>query len=288
VIIAVLSGKGGTGKTTVSVNLALSMKEKRRTILVDADVEEPNAGLYLKPDLVIDEVIPVSVPVPEVDQENCDYRGKCAEICQYGALAVVKGAVLTFPGLCHGCGGCTLVCPKGAIREVPREIGTVEKGRAGALEFRQGNLKVGEPFAVPVSRCLKEGINKIDSATVIIDSPPGAGCIVVEAISGSDFALLVTEPTPFGYHDLEITLKLVKLMGIPHGVLINRAGDDNKAIEELCARNGIPILMKIPFSKQLAALGAEGIPFSKVLPFWQTKFDQVYRSIKESCRCISS
>jgi MinD superfamily P-loop ATPase len=289
VVIAVLSGKGGTGKTTVAVNLALSLKEQGRIILVDADVEEPNAALYLKPDLALDEAILVTVPVPEIDRELCDYCGRCADFCQYGALAVIAEGVLTFQELCHGCGGCALVCPKKAIREVPRQIGTVEKGRFERLEFWQGRLNIGEPFAVPVTRRLKKEVSKLDRrGVVIVDSPPGAGCPVVEAIRGSDFALLVTEPTPFGRHDLEIALKLVRQMGIPHGVIINRAGGGNDLIEELCAKDGVPILLEIPFSTQLASLGARGIPFSRVIPFWQEKFDQVYRVIEERCRCASS
>jgi MinD superfamily P-loop ATPase len=288
-VIAVLSGKGGTGKTTVAVNLALSLTEQERIVLVDADVEEPNAALYLKPNLAVGEVIPVTVPVPEIARERCDYCGRCADFCQYGALAVAAGSVLTFQELCHGCGGCALVCPKAAIRELPREIGTVEKGQAGRLTFWQGRLKIGEPFAVPVTRCLKQEIGKLDClAAVIVDSPPGAGCPVVEAVRDSDFALLVTEPTPFGRHDLGIALKLVRQMNIPHGVVINRAGEGDRIIKELCAGYDVPVLLEIPFSTQLASLGARGIPFSRVLPFWQGKFQEMYSLIKERSRCASS
>ena len=288
-IIAVLSGKGGTGKTTVAVNLALSLKEEEQIVLIDADVEEPNAAIYLEPELALDEAIPVTVPVPEIDTKLCDYCGRCADVCQFGALAVIPVKVLIFQELCHGCGGCALACPKGAIREIPRQIGTVEKGRSGRLEFWQGRLNIGEPFAVPVTRRLKKEIAKLGRRyAVIVDSPPGAGCTVVEAIRGSDYALLVTEPTPFGRHDLGIALKLVRQMKIPHGVIINRAGGGNEIIEELCAKDGIPVLLKIPFTTQLASLGARGIPFSKVLPFWQEKFDQVYRVIEERCRCANS
>ncbi len=288
-IISVLSGKGGTGKTTVAVNLALSLKEEGQIVLVDADVEEPNAALYLEPELALDEAIPVTVPVPVIDTELCDYCGRCADVCQFGALAVIPGKVLTFQELCHGCGGCALVCPKQAIREAPRQIGKVERGRSGRLDFWQGRLNIGEPFAAPVTRRLKKEIAELDRRdAVIVDSPPGAGCAVVEAIRGSEFALLVTEPTPFGRHDLGIALKLVRQMGIPHGVIINRAGGGNEIIEELCAKDGIPILLEIPFSTQLASLGARGIPFSRVLPFWQDKFDQVFRVIEERCRCSNS
>jgi len=287
-IISVLSGKGGTGKTTVAVNLALSMAEKGRRILVDADVEEPNAALYLNPVMEAGKVLPVTVPVPEIDLAKCNYCGRCADFCQYNALAVIKGTVLTFPELCHGCGGCTLVCQAGAIREVSREIGTVTKGMSGSLEVWQGRLNIGEPFAVPVTRSLKEGLSGLDGeVAVIIDAPPGAACTVVEAIRGSDFALLVTEPTPFGQHDLDIAVKLVKQMGIPSGVIINRSGSDNRLIEELCDRHDVPVLLTIPFSTRLAELGARGIPFSRVIPGWQKKFDRLYQAVKELCQCVN-
>lgn len=287
-IVSVLSGKGGTGKTTVAVNLALSLAEEERTLLIDADVEEPNASLYLDPKPEIDEVLPVTLPAPEIDLEKCSYCGKCAEFCQFHAIAVVPGSVLTFPELCHGCGGCALVCPEQAIREVPRRIGTVEKGNSGALGFWQGVLNVGEPFAVPVTRLLKEEAKGIGRQTaVIIDSPPGAACTVVEAIRGSDYALLVTEPTPFGRHDLEIAIELVREMGIPAGVVINRADDRNELIVELCNRYNIPILLVIPFSTKLAELGARGIPFSRVMPEWRKSFKKLYQDVKELCRCVS-
>lgn len=287
-IISVLSGKGGTGKTTVAVNLALSLKEVEKTLLVDADVEEPNDALYLDPKPTINKVQPVTVPVPEIDLEKCSYCGKCAEFCQFNAIAVVPGNVLTFPELCHGCGGCALVCPEQAIKEVPRRIGTVEKGSSGALGFWQGVLNIGEPFAVPVTRLLKHGLSGLNRETaVIVDSPPGAACTVVEAIRGSDYALLVTEPTPFGRHDLEIAIELVKEMGIPAGAVINRADDRNEMIVEFCNSHDVPILLVIPFSTRLAKLGARGIPFSRVMPEWQREFRKLYQDIKELCRCVS-
>lgn len=285
-IISVLSGKGGTGKTTVAVNLAVSLASKgEKVLLLDADVEEPNAWLYLKP--AFDEALPVSIPVPEIDEELCDYCGKCADFCEYNALAVAQGTVLTFLELCHACGGCTLVCPENAIKEVDREIGILEKGKAEAIDFWQGRLNIGEPFAVPVISDLKNGLDELKDYTVIIDCPAGVSCPVIEAVRGSDYALLVTEPTPFGHHDLGIALEMVELLGIPGGVVINRAGDDNSTINELCQQHNVPVLLEIEFSAKLASLGAQAIPFSTALPYWQDIFFEMYQSIKEGCPCAS-
>jgi len=285
-IISVLSGKGGTGKTTVAVNLAISLAAKKeKVLLLDADVEEPNAGLYLKP--VVDESMPVTIPVPEIDEDRCDYCGECADFCQFNALAVAEGVVITFPELCHACGGCTLVCPRQAIKEVDREIGTIEKGRAEFIGFRQGRLHIGEPFAVPVTRALKRGLRDIVDSIVIIDSPAGVSCPVIEAVRGSDFALLVTEPTPFGRHDLNLALEMIDYLGIPRGVVINRAGDDNSMISELCREKNVPILLEIEFSSRLASLGSVGIPFCEALPYWRERFYEVYQSIKEKYLCAN-
>lgn len=287
-ILSVLSGKGGTGKTTVAVNLAISLAAKgERALIVDADVEEPNVGLYLKPE--IKETISVSVPVPEIDSSLCKLCGECAKFCQFNALAVVTGRVLIFPELCHGCGGCLLVCPVQAIREVFREMGTVEKGQAGFLEVWQGRLNTGEPFAVPVTRMLKKELSGLtDKDVIIIDAPPGASCPVIEAVRQSDFAILVTEPTPFGRHDLNVALELVRQLEIPCGVIINRSGESDTLIEDFCQEEGVPVLMKIPFSTQLASLGARGIPFSRVLPYWGDRFYKLFCGIKESYLCASS
>ncbi|AFV12441.1 cobyrinic acid a,c-diamide synthase [Thermacetogenium phaeum DSM 12270] len=287
-IISVLSGKGGTGKTTVAVNTAFSLAAKgEKVLLVDADVEEPNAALYLKPDL--QESAGVSLLVPQIDEGRCDYCGRCSDFCQFNALAVAGSSMMTFPELCHGCGGCALVCPNQAIREVPREIGVIEKGWADGIEFWQGRLHVGEPLAVPITRALKDGLADIeDERVVIIDAPAGASCSVIEAVRDSDFALLVTEPTPFGRHDLEIALRLMQHLRLPHGVVINRAGTDNSIIAELCRERKIPVLLEIGFSAHLAELGSQGIPFSKALPYWQDKFYGMYQSLKECNSCASS
>jgi len=197
-IIAIASGKGGTGKTLVATSLALSLKDKERVQLLDCDVEEPNDHVLLKPTITHSEL--VVIPVPEVDEGKCTYCGKCAEVCAFNAIAVLGEHVLVFPELCHGCGACSYLCPEGAISEKAKEIGVVESGNSDGIAFAHGKLAIGEAMSVPVIRRVKEDARHQD--TVIIDVPPGTSCPVVESIKDSDFCLLVTEPTPFGLNDL--------------------------------------------------------------------------------------
>jgi len=196
-IISIASGKGGTGKTTVAINLALALSDAQSLKFLDCDVEEPNAHFFLKPKL--SQKIPVSIPIPEINEEKCDLCGKCSEICEYNALAVLKDTVLVFAELCHGCGGCTLLCPKKAITEKDRPIGIMEIGSSGKINFIHGKLNIGEVMSPPLIREVKKQIKP--SETVIIDAPPGTSCPVIETVKGSDFSLLVTEPTPFGLND---------------------------------------------------------------------------------------
>jgi len=212
-IISIASGKGGTGKTTVAINLALALSGSQSLKFLDCDVEEPNAYFFLKPEL--SQKIPVSIPVPEINEKKCDFCGKCAEICEYNALAVLKDTVLVFAELCHGCGGCTLLCPKKAITEKDRQIGIMEIGSTGKITFIHGKLNIGEAMSPPLIREVKKQIKP--SETVIIDAPPGTSCPVIESIKGSDFSLLVTEPTPFGLNDLKLAVETLKQMKIPHG-----------------------------------------------------------------------
>ena len=273
-IIAVASGKGGTGKTSVAVNMALSIEDVQ---LLDCDVEEPNAHLLLHPEISRTE--PVYTLIPVVDEELCDYCGKCGDFCQYNAIFVGSEKVLVFQELCHSCGGCTIVCPRKAIREEKHRIGTVKYGSTSDLEIVYGELNVGEPMAVPLIREVK---NKIQNGkTVILDSPPGTSCPVIETVKGSDFCILVTEPTPFGLHDLKITVQVLKDMGIPYGVVVNRAGLGDKEVYEYCKENGIPILLEIPYLRGIAELYSRGAPFSLTMPEWKGRFQILFDEVRK-------
>ncbi|WP_418790661.1 ATP-binding protein [Phosphitispora sp. TUW77] len=253
-IISVLSGKGGTGKTTVATNLACS---GRKTAYIDCDVEEPNGFLFLNP--AIEQMEEVNVMVPSIDKENCVACGLCSKWCQFHAIAQVNKTPLTFLQLCHGCGLCTLVCPEKAITEVPREIGIIERGRFNDDKiFIHGVLKTGEPLAVPVINRIIEKIREIAADFVIVDCPPGSSCSVIAAVENSDFCLLVTEPTPFGLHDLKIAVDLVRALNIPLGVVVNKADDRSGIIRDYCEAQHIPVLMELPFSKRIARTYSAG------------------------------
>ena len=272
-ILSVASGKGGTGKTTIATSLALSKNEGQ---FLDCDVEEPNAHIFLKPS--IRETIPVGIPVPDVDEDKCTFCGKCAHVCEFNAIVVVKKKVLFFPELCHGCGGCSYICPEDAIKEVDREIGVIEKGRSGTMEFIHGILHVGEPMAPPLIRQVKRHINNKPHA--IIDASPGTSCPVVEAVNGSDFCLLVTEPTPFGLHDLKLAVEMLRKLDIPCGVVINCADIGDREVEKYSENENIPILMTIPWDRRIAEAYSNGIPLVEALPEFKKKFSQLYEAIE--------
>ena len=273
-IISIASGKGGTGKTTIATNLALSLGEAQ---LIDCDVEEPNANIFLKADIA--ESVDVTVDVPKIDKKKCNCCGKCSEFCAYNALAVVPSSVLVFPELCHSCGGCELVCPQDAISWSKRVIGKIEHGMVDGFDFYHGLLNVGEIMAIPVLKALKK---KIDSnKNVILDAPPGTSCPVIETLNGSDYCILVTEPTPFGLHDLKLAIDVVRHMYIPFGVIINRDGVGDKKAELYCQQEKIPVLMKIPHSKEIAHLYSKGIPFVKELSIWREEFVKLFKKISE-------
>ena len=274
-ILSIASGKGGTGKTTVAVNLALSLQDVQ---LLDCDVEEPNVHLLLKPK--INEEKPVYVSIPRVNEEICDHCGKCAEFCEYNALFVSPQKVLIFPELCHSCGGCAIVCPKHAIIEEKRQIGTIKMGVAGSVELVYGELLVSEPMPGPVIKAVKTQIK--GNKTVIIDSPPGTSCPVIESVYKSDYCVLVAEPTPFGLHDLKIMVEVLDKIKIPFGVVINRAGIGDKKLYEYCEDRGIPILLEIPFQRRIAELYSRGIPFTLEMPEWKERFQLLLKEI-EGC-----
>ena len=273
-IIAVASGKGGTGKTTVSTNLALSIGKVQ---FLDCDVEEPNANIFLHAN--IEEQEEVSVRIPEIEKKKCDYCGACSEFCAYNALAVVPNNVLVFPELCHSCGGCELVCPKDAVSWNKRTIGMVEHGHADGIDFYHGLLNVGEMQAVPVIKALKRKIDRNNH--VILDVPPGTSCPVIESITGSDYCILVTEPTPFGLHDLKLAVEVVKHLNIPFGVVINRDGIGDENVATFCQDHHIPILLKIPERKEIAHLYSKGIDLVQKSHEWHEMFSLVFHRIQE-------
>lgn len=275
-IVAIASGKGGTGKTLVATSLALALKEQVKVRLLDCDVEEPNAHLLLRPVIIASES--VCIPVPEVDKEKCNYCGRCSTVCAYNAIAVVPSYVLMFPELCHGCGACSYFCPERAITEVEREIGVVEWGNASGIGFVQGRLNVGEPLAPPVVRKVKRLANP--DGVVIVDVSSGTSCPVVEAVKGSDFCVLVTEPTAFGFNDLVLAVEMVQELGVPCGVVINRAGIGGSEIEDYCRQNNIPILLTIPLDMEIARLYSKGIPLVDGLPQWRESFVELFNQVR--------
>ncbi|RKD34261.1 ATP-binding protein [Thermohalobacter berrensis] len=252
--ISVLSGKGGTGKTTISTNLAVRLTTKGyKTQYLDFDVEEPNGFIFLKPQIKNRE--DVAVKVPQIDEDLCNGCGLCAKKCNFNAISVVKGKVVLFEKLCHSCGLCSIICPQKAVTETDRVIGKIEKGFNGKLITYRGILNIGEPMGVPIIEKLQEQ-TKSDYIN-IIDSPPGSSCNVVHSIEGSDYSILVTEPTKFGLHDLKIAVKVVEKFNIPYGVVINKSQQDN-IIEDFCNKNNIKIIAKIPFDRKIAHKYSKG------------------------------
>ncbi len=275
-ILSIASGKGGTGKTTVAVNLALSLEGSHSVQFLDCDVEEPNAHIFLKPHILQSET--VFLPIPEIVEEKCTYCGKCAEVCAYNALAVLKDTVLVFSELCHGCGGCSLLCPEQAINEKGQRIGIIEFGEANNIQFIHGKLDIGQAMAPPLTRAAKKHIDP--TKTVLIDVPPGTSCPVVEAVKGSDFCLLVTEPTPFGLNDLRLAVEILKKLNIPFGVIINRADEGDKKVHNYCERENIPILMTIPMDRNIAVAYSKGKTIIEVQPAYKQKFLELFKKVE--------
>ena len=273
-IITVASGKGGTGKTTVAVNLALSIGS---TNLLDCDVEEPNVHTLLHPTKM--QATSVTVPTPLVNQDKCTLCGKCAEFCQFNAIFVGKTKTMIYEEMCHSCGGCKLVCPEDAITEVERSIGRIHQSNIGQTQLVYGELSIGEPIATTLIHAVKEQV-KTDEIN-ILDAPPGTACPVIETMRESDYLVLVTEPTPFGLHDLSMAVDVVRELEIPFGVIINREGIGDKGVEEFCKENNIPILLEIPFNRKIAELYSRGIPFVEEMPEWRQQFKDLFNHIVE-------
>jgi len=248
--IAVLSGKGGTGKTFVAVNLAEAIGNG---CYIDCDVEEPNGHLFLKPKNI--SVQPVTVRVPQVIKDKCNRCRKCVDFCHFNALAITKDIPMLFKGVCHSCGGCKIVCPNNAIEEKERKIGEIRIGKHNRITVKTGIMNTGEESGVPIIHALLKGLNhKIN----IIDCPPGSSCTVMESIREADFCIIVAEPTIFGTHNFEMVYKLVKMLNKPFGVVINKVSSKNNPMEDLCAELNIPVLERIPFDKEIAASNADG------------------------------
>jgi len=273
-IIAVASGKGGTGKTTIACNLARVASGDGRTVAyLDCDVEEPNGHVFLKPRLTSSE--PIGRAVPEVDARACDLCGRCGEICQYSAIVRVGKKVLVYPDLCHACGGCALVCPTGAITETSREMGRLESGDAGGVGFVHGLLNVGEAMSPPLIRRVKAAAPAAD--LVVVDAPPGTSCPVIESVRDADVVVLVTEPTPFGLNDLKLAVEMVRALGLPFAVVINRAGLGDDRTARYCRDEDIEVLAEVPDDRRLAEAYSRGEMICDALPEYARVFERILR-----------
>lgn len=261
-VIVIASGKGGTGKTTVATNLALSLASNEHVQFLDLDVEEPNAHIFLKPGGMHQEK--VNKKVPRVDYDICTFCELCADVCAFNALVVLHGEVLFFSELCHSCGACSYLCPTKAIEEEEQQIGVIESAELENISFHQGKLNIGEVAAPAVISVLKQCLKR--DGTVIMDAPPGTSCSVIESVRGVDFCILVTEPTPFGLSDLKLMVELLKQLQIQAGIIINRYQEGRTEVEDYAREEGIPVLARIPFDRKIAACYSEGRPFIRSLP----------------------
>jgi len=276
--IAVTSGKGGTGKTTVATNLAVTASRAGRSVAyLDCDVEEPNGALFLKPHVT--ETRPVNVSIPKVDPNKCNGCGQCGEICEYSAIISMKKSVMVFADLCHGCAGCWLVCPTGAITESQRQTGQLKLGMAGNVHCVQGLLNIGEAMSPPVIAAVKDAAPDVEFT--LIDSPPGTSCPVIESVRDSDFVLLVTEPTPFGLNDLKLAVDMVRALELPLAVVINRAdvGDDRTTL--YCAQQRIDILAEIPDDRRVAEAYSRGQMACDAIPEYQNLYGDLLTALEK-------
>jgi MinD superfamily P-loop ATPase len=288
--ICIAGGKGGTGKTTVAANLAVTLAQalapqETSVTYLDCDVEEPNGHLFLHPKLATSDR--VTVPIPQVDRDRCTGCGACAQICQFSAITVIRGSAIVFPELCHSCDGCRLVCPTGAISLTPQEIGTVEIGTAEIspqLNVVQGRLDIGQVKTPPVIQAVKEQIPA--SGIAILDAPPGTSCPVVTTLRQADYLVLVTEPTPFGLHDLKLVVDMARVLGIPFGVVVNRAGIGDRALYRYCQAESIEILAEIPDDRKIAIAYSQGQLAVECLPEIKTQFARLGETLLETVACL--
>lgn len=275
-IVSIASGKGGTGKTTIAANLAKALGGSDLQV-IDCDVEEPNLHLFLKPEIL--EKHKVTTTIPETDTTKCSFCKKCSEVCNFNAITVVNKKVIVFPELCHACGACAIFCPEDAIEEVNREIGTIEIGNAGEIEFIRGILNTGEVLAPAVISEVKSRINP--KKNVIIDSSPGTSCPVIESVRETDFVVLVTEPTPFGLNDLKLAVAMCRQLEIPFGIVVNRWGIGNDDVIQFAEKEEIPVLLKLPYKKEFAKCYARGKCIVDEFPEWIEVFRKLWNNIQE-------
>jgi MinD superfamily P-loop ATPase len=278
--IVFASGKGGTGKTILATNLASVLADRDYAVTyLDCDVEAPNGHIFLKPVITSREA--VTIPVPEVDEVRCTRCGRCGDFCPSHAIVCLGTAVLTFPELCHGCGGCALVCPEKAIRELPRAIGELARGAAGPIRFVEGRLHIGQPMSPPIIRAVKRHLPVTGIA--ILDAPPGTACPMVDTVRDADFVLLVTEPTVFGLHDLTLAVEVVRRVGVPFGVALNRVGSGDDGVQRYCAHADIPVLLQVPEDRRIAEISSRGELAARSFPgfdHWMTVlFDRLRAAV---------
>lgn len=291
-IYAVASGKGGTGKTTVTASLAAIWD--RPLMAVDLDVEEPNLHLFLNPDIVAEEKAMMEIPV--LDPERCTLCGQCAEFCQYKALALMGKKLVIFPEMCHGCGGCLALCPEGALSPGGRELGGILSGSfvtdavsTGRGDFIMGRLRVGEAMSPPLMRQVKARLPRSgDDRDVVVDAPPGVSCPAVNAVLDADCIVLVTEPTPFGLHDLRLAVEAFRPIGKPLGVVVNRAGAGDEKVQEYCLKEGLPVWAEIPFSRAVAEAYSRGEVAARAVPQLRAVFLALMAHMRDAAAASNS